>query len=215
LDQVQRVEEEFRFMDQVQKVKMHLPSSVIGRLNEMAAVLRPVDFVVNPDGTITGHNIIIKQAEVRDIIESYLESVESVDKMGLEQTINNVLDKFKTRHPVIAKIIFFLLTMFITNSLMPPPRINYNLLAKQFKKEVRKIEVGTEFYGNFRFVSAQSLTVRSKNSKQSRRVGKLHFGNLVRILQKKKNWSLIEYRDKGGDVIIQGWVFTRYIRRFD
>jgi uncharacterized protein YgiM (DUF1202 family) len=94
-------------------------------------------------------------------------------------------------------------------------KIDYALLAKQMKKEVKHIQIDDEFYNHYRFVSARSLTVRSNNSTRSKYVGKLYFGYLVRIIQKKKSWSLIEYRDKEGNIITQGWVFTRYIKRFN
>ena len=202
-----------------QRMQPHFASSVITRLSEMAENLRSVDYVIKPDGTITGQNTTFKQSEVQRIIESYLETAPTADKSSFEITINNILSNIAKQHPIIIKfVVHILLVLFLNfvsgNYFSPPVHIDYALLSKQLKKEI-KVGIDHEFYRHYRFVSAPSLTVWSKNSTQSRYVGKLYFGYLVRVVQKKKHWSLIEYRGKEGDVIIQGWVFTRYIKRFD
>jgi hypothetical protein len=224
--EAQRLQEQFRSFGEynglaaVQRTHAILTSSVITRLNEMAENLRDVDCVINPDGTITSKNSIFNQSEIQTIIESYLETSPEADNVSFEIKIGNILNDILKHHPVISKIIVYLLlpffiSIFSTIYFSPPVQIDYTLLAKQLKEEVRQIDVDIEFYKHYRFVSAEALTVRSNNSTRSRYVGKLYFGYLVRIIQKKKNWSLIEYRDKEGNIIIQGWVFTRYIKRFD
>ena len=95
-------------------------------------------------------------------------------------------------------------------------KFDQKIVVKQIKKEVQSVGVNDAFFRNYRFVSAETLNVRSNNSTKSRLVGKLYFGQMVRILQKKKNWTLIEYYGKDEDqIIIKGWTFTRYIKRFD
>lgn len=205
---------------EAQRMQTHFASSVITRLSEMADNLRSVDYVINSDGTITGQNSIFEQSEVQRIIESYLETIPTADKISFEITINNILNDIAKHHPIITKFIVYILlpffiSVFSTIYFSSPTQIDYALLTKHLKKEVHQVEIGTEFYRHYRFVSAQSLTVWSRNSTRSRYAGKLYFGYLVRIIHKKNNWSLIEYRGKEGDAIIQGWVFTRYIKRLD
>jgi len=222
---IQKLQDQIRssgIAAEIQKMQSHSSSmaAVITRLSEMADDLRNVDYVVNPDGTITGQNSIINQSSVQTIIESYLETAQEADNVGLEIKINNILNDILKHHPVISKIIIIILLpifigIFTTIYFSPPVKIDYALLAKQFKNEIRQIEMDGEFYNSYRFVSAKILTVRSKNWTKSRCVGKLYFGNLVRVIQKKKNWALIEYRDKEGNIIVKGWVFTRYIKRLD
>ena len=221
--EIQRLQDQFRssgIVAAIQKMQTDSASSVITRLSEMAENLQNVDYVISPDGTITGQNDVFNQGAVQTIIESYLETSPESDKVGFEIKIGKILNDISKHHPVISKIIIdvllqLIIGIFIAIYYSPSVQIDYSLLAKQIKKEVRQIEVGSDFYKYYRFVSGQSLTVRSKNSTKSRCVGKLYFGNLVRIIQKKKNWSLVEYRDKEGSIIIQGWVFTRYIKRLN
>ena len=224
--EAQRVQDQLRSsgmlsaMADAQKMKTYIATSVINRLSEMANNLRSVDYVINPDGTITGQNTIFRQNEVQEIIESYLEKTSVVEKNSIEITIDNMLSNIAKHHPIITKIIVHILLALFINVVSaryfsPPAQIDYSLLAKHLKKEVHQVEIGPEFYRHYRFVSAPSLTVWSKNYTRSKYVGKLYFGYLVRIVQKNKNWSLIEYRANDGTAVIQGWVFTRYLKRFD
>jgi hypothetical protein len=91
---------------------------------------------------------------------------------------------------------------------------NRNTFEKNIKREVRKIQVDNYFLNNYRFVTNKSLDVWSSNSTKSKKMARLYFGQLVRVVRKKKNWALIEYQDKNGEVIITGWVFTRYVKKF-
>ena len=210
----------FNVIAEAQRMQTFFASSVITRLSEMAENFKSIDYTINPDGTITSQNSVLKQSEVQEIIESCLENTRTADGISFEITIDKILSNIAKQHPIITKlIVHILLVLFLNfisgNYFTPPVKIDYVLLAKQIKKEVHQVEIGTEFYRYYRFVSAPSLTVWSKNSTRSRYVGRLYFGYLVRVIHKKKNWSLIEYRGKDKEVIVRGWVFTRYIKRLD
>lgn len=62
-----------------------------------------------------------------------------------------------------------------------------------------------------RLVAARDLQVRiAPRRNDSRIVAHVSTPTVVVLLGQRKDWSLISYRD--GDAIIQGWVFTRYLR---
>jgi len=42
----------------------------------------------------------------------------------------------------------------------------------------------------------------------------LEFGQIVKVLHKSRKWTLIEYENDEDEVIIQGWVFSRYVKKF-
>ena len=99
--------------------------------------------------------------------------------------------------------------------------------AKQFslaiiKTVVKKIEkISNELpvdikltIRQYRFVSVNVLNVRMKPSQQSQLIGKLYLGDIVTIVRKKKNWTLVEFIDVENEISITGWVFTRYIKKF-
>ncbi|MBE4620730.1 SH3 domain-containing protein [Vibrio navarrensis] len=68
---------------------------------------------------------------------------------------------------------------------------------------------------DFRFVYATILNVRELGSINSEIIGELHFGKTVRLISKSKSWSFVEYQDSDTGLINQGWVFSRYLRKFE
>ena len=94
--------------------------------------------------------------------------------------------------------------------------ININKKVKQqIVKNVKDdIVVNKEdIFNTYRFVSTDVLFVRSNKSIKSYKIGELKYGDVVTVLNKSKNWTLVEYSEN--DCYIKGWVFTRYISRFD
>ncbi|WP_462165201.1 SH3 domain-containing protein [Pseudoalteromonas xiamenensis] len=63
-----------------------------------------------------------------------------------------------------------------------------------------------------RYVSASALNVRDAATVKSRVIGQLHFGDVVTVIKKEKNWCLIELKDNDSGTKISGWVFTRYLK---
>ena len=57
------------------------------------------------------------------------------------------------------------------------------------------------------------LNARKEKSTKSKIISHLSFGEVVEIIQKDKNWCLVRKYDNDNEIIIQGWVFTRYLSR--
>lgn len=89
-----------------------------------------------------------------------------------------------------------------------------NLLIKKIKKSGASLKQDKEFYNACRFVSVKNLPVHNSKSLKSRVIGELYFADVILIIEKKKNWTLIEYNNTKEDIYIKGWVLTRYIIRF-
>lgn len=108
----------------------------------------------------------------------------------------------------------------ISYSLTKNYYIDSKLINKNIKKEVSKElsntkEVDRNYLLNtYRFVNCESLNVRASNTMKSASIYKLNQGSVVRIINKQKNWTKIEYRNEDETVIIIGWINTRYISRF-
>lgn len=94
--------------------------------------------------------------------------------------------------------------------------VNKNI-KKDISKELNNTKEADKKYllNTYRFVNCDSLNVRVSNSIKSRSIYKLNRGSVVKIINKQKNWTKIEYKNEDETVIIKGWVFTRYINRFD
>lgn len=62
------------------------------------------------------------------------------------------------------------------------------------------------------YVSTDSLIMRQSNKVRSRAVHILKFGQVIKVIHKNRNWTLVEY--ESDEDVIRGWVFTRYISKF-
>ena len=95
------------------------------------------------------------------------------------------------------------------------------LLNKSIKKDVKNELTNNQDFNKtyvlntYRFINCDSLNVRSKDTTKSRIIYSLNRGDVVKIINKQKNWTKIEYKNGDETVVITGWVFTRYISRFN
>jgi hypothetical protein len=66
-----------------------------------------------------------------------------------------------------------------------------------------------------RFVRAEHLIVRSQPSRKGAPLFSLPAGKVVRLIDKKGDWAFIEFEDREADELRVGWVFKRYLGRFE
>ncbi|WP_459481932.1 SH3 domain-containing protein [Clostridium saccharoperbutylacetonicum] len=192
---------------------------------------------VNEDGTVNYLDTTINfDSDINDTIDVFNTITDEND--SVEKKIYNLFVKIKNKHPIIIGIIIVaIIAPFyqyyidcgksIIDSKVKEIQARYetqndkNKLEKDMKKEISK-----EWYSNFtqdqnskqmlneyRFVTADCLNVRVNSSTDSRVVYKLKFGQVIRLLNKNRNWALIEYSDDES-ICLQGWVYTRYISEF-
>jgi Bacterial SH3 domain len=88
------------------------------------------------------------------------------------------------------------------------------VIAKVVSKNVVS-KCPQEFLWDLRFVTTTSLIIREYPKKRSRRFGNLYFGDVVSVLQNKKGWTLIEFSSVDSQTKIRGWVYSRYLRKFN
>lgn len=91
--------------------------------------------------------------------------------------------------------------------------------APQSVKEVRaaahQIVEFPELLDGFRFVAVKALNVRQNPNSRSPVLSVLRFGAPVNLIRKERDFSLIVWRDKESDVELRGWVFSRYLKKFN
>ncbi|MCC5909494.1 MAG: SH3 domain-containing protein [Clostridiaceae bacterium] len=182
--------------------------------------------------------------EVYEDDEALEEEIESAkdclkEDISFEQRIWKLLMIFKEKHPCIAFIIYVAVIEFaipyaanyvvdevssaINNVRIHNEETEVRTINKEIKQQVNitinihteNCAVKKEVYNKYRFVTIEELPVRNNKRMEAAVIYKLHQGNIVNILYKNKNWTLIEYVDMDNDEIIKGWVLTRYISRFD
>lgn len=88
--------------------------------------------------------------------------------------------------------------------------------AKKAVKEIaRDVAGATELLSDYRYVSAKVLVVRQNPRARSPEVGRLQFGKPIKVIQKSKDFALVQWTDKESGAEIHGWVFARYLGRFN
>lgn len=65
-----------------------------------------------------------------------------------------------------------------------------------------------------RFVKATTLNVRSEGSMHAEIIGSLPPGKTVKLIEKQKSWALVEYLDPDTGELQRGWVYSRYLQKF-
>lgn len=156
--------------------------------------------------------------------------------VSFQEQIAEFINRFKSKNPVLVILIVMFvfspvqaaindamrdLVKGVTTPIVEQAQTNdYKVIEKNMKIEVNNTliinveskDVRDEFMKIYGYVSTDKLIMRQTNKVKSRALYTLEFGQVVRIIHKDRNWSLVEY--ESDEDIIQGWVFTRYISKF-
>lgn len=87
-------------------------------------------------------------------------------------------------------------------------------ISRQIENSARRAVPSPFFLGELRYVNTRELNVKLNPRAQSSEVGKLHFSNVVHILKRDKDFTLIAWQTNQEGAQLQGWVFSRYLRKF-
>lgn len=85
-------------------------------------------------------------------------------------------------------------------------------ISKQTNRTVTSLPIDRTLLNLFRQVDADILHVRKRPNRSGEILGDLRYGQTVQIVKKQKNWTLARWEN--GETSIEGWVFTRYLKRF-
>jgi uncharacterized protein YgiM (DUF1202 family) len=182
-------------------------------------------------------NIIqITKSDIEKLLDSEIETfntenislIEILEELKIE-TINNKL-RFKEinqqleellkiaqkqTNSIIINFILGLMVSIIFTYFVQPIINHFDFNKLQINKilipEIKRALKPNKL-SNYRVVSVMSyLNVRTKPSLKSKVIFHLTSGDLVEIINKQKNWTLIKKYDSEYETIIQGWVNTRYL----
>ena len=88
--------------------------------------------------------------------------------------------------------------------------------AKKAVQESARNAVGSRhLLVEYRYVSTTVLIVRQNPRARSPEVGRLSFGKAVKVLKKETDFTLVLWTDQESGAEIQGWVFSRYLSKFN
>ena len=167
-------------------------------------------------------------AELESIKDEIIESLDSHHLKIEEQLEKIYLLISSMQNPLLlAFFVSFIFPIIINNvsnviydNMVKPAISTYSdtkTYQVQLKKEVirntHSILNTSRIITNYRIVTADVLNVRQSNSTKSRVIAYTFFGEIVEVVNKKRNWCLIRRYDTTSETYIQGWVFTRYLGR--
>jgi len=216
----------------------HLRSSVVAikELNEFEKQLQhvkvnfpdpEVSIEVDQSGDVKLSDTKIGLEELQNIVDEIVSEITDNQKPTFDELVDKVSAEIQKQddpnlriilrvyiYPLILNLIFFFAIPFFSDISNSDTKTDQKKFAKELKDRVRGISSNVEQLKSIRYVSATNLNVRYSNSRKSKIVGTLHFGNLVIIVNKRRNWTLVEWSDPNSEILIRGWVFTRYLKTF-
>lgn len=119
---------------------------------------------------------------------------------------------------ILVPLIFMLLQAFVNPLADVYVKKWLGESEQESKKQinVRAVEaVGDKSWlSEHRYVARKSLKVTSNASAGSPEVGKLEYGQAVRVVEKRGDFTLVVWTSSDGEGSVRGWVFSRYLKRF-
>jgi hypothetical protein len=170
-------------------------------------------------GTVT---IVRPEEEIREVIKYALK--ESGIKDSIDEGFNELIsiakasqNNFKT---IILGLLINILTIFATPYIENYrdnifSMVNQRQAIRTIKQEVSNSSLDKSTLKDYRYTTAKPyLNVRSSSTINSQKKGKLYLGTIIKVIYKKKNWIKVEWEDEETGEYKQGWVFTRYTKKF-
>ena len=198
---------------------------------QMAEVLKPLDqyfsdpmlesVSVAPDGSVAVSGAAVDIEEMSKTVEQI--SLEHSSVEGFIGAIFSWLDSL--RRPARAIAIHLLLPFFV--SIVAGLSIPYfeearsaygNVDKRAVKKHLVQEAAKTlspEILRDYRFVYATELHVRREGNMSAPIVDHLGLGVMVKAVRRAKSWTLIEYPSSASGQSRRGWVFSRYLKKFE
>ena len=159
-----------------------------------------------------------------DNMEADLSSVaENFRNAGSQESIVTIFNNLSPAIQAVIVCVFLniilpILTSVAANFITPVVQdylVDNSMTDKEKVKDIKEIPLyfdGLTTEGT-RFITVNSLHLRSEPSTKSEVLDILHLGQVVTVLSKEKNWIEVTYKTSEGD-LITGWVFTRYTAKF-
>lgn len=201
--------------------------------NESLRLLRDLtlelkdDIQINNEGVITLCSEQMTTSELENLTETVFQNQSLSEAASLEEAINGLVEAIESiqdplKQNIFVTYIYPILLIFLGAVLNPVIDTQIKKLfnadkkieTKRLKEKASSVVDNKKELGTFRYVSADILNVRSSASVKSDIIGYLHFSQVVVVVEKQRNWSLVEWRNPDTRAQVSGWVFTRYLKRF-
>lgn len=221
LEPQRRIQEQMSKYLEPQRLIQDQINRYLNPLNEYLSSPLMDSIVVGNDGAITVSEEKVDIREINEGVERLSKDYSSTQEF-LEQLFS-LLEKLSNGARIV--VIYLVLPYFlaiIANLTTPIYEEWWKEYADYDQREAKKEIIreaydlySTEELFEYRFVYASILNVRESSSTKSKIIGELHLGKAVKLIKKSKSWSFIEYQDSMTSEVKKGWVFSRYLRKFE
>jgi uncharacterized protein YukE len=182
---------------------------------------------VDSQGGMSLYSKRIVAEELQSLSDQIIHNASLNTSNSLEESINKLINEIQLqRDPWIQKLLMwfiFPLIIVIFSSIINPivdHKIKTYLnsdkraIVKELKSTVNSAIDNKNSLSSLRYVSADILNVRSSASRKAEIIGYLYFSSAILVIEKKKNWTLVEWSEPDTGVKVTGWVFSRYLKKF-
>jgi Bacterial SH3 domain len=184
--------------------------------------------VVNGNDSLTIASTTVSYAEVQDIATRIVANASAQSVQHVEEAVARIVTEIqglKTSplkqiltwliFPIIVALIMSLVTPMVSFHVNAYLNADRRKLEKDIKKQAVATVVDASQLKALRFVSSDRLAVRKKPSGKSPTLGVLHFGHLVVLLERDRSWARVAWSDEDNGLQLQGWVYARYLKKFE
>lgn len=183
------------------------------------------------------YSLPVDTAELEESERTHAEVARLVDGVNTEisqaLTLQDAVDQIvraiqatkDSLHQRLLFMVFMPVLMMLVSAILTPVADSYvkkwlegapkQQASKEVKEAARQAVGDLRLLNNYRFVSAQTLTLKAAPKARAPVVAQLRFGQPVRVLETNRGFTLVACRAEDGEVELQGWVFSRYLRRFN
>lgn len=211
------------YVVEITRMKHKMPEFEVG-IRSILDSFKEEAVSIDDSGTITIGNETVSREEIEGTFNDIFKVAEKLPSPS--EVVASIWAKIKN---LPKPFIFFLLSLviqFVVNvcSNLATPHIEEVLskIADKPRREQIKLiksESAKQFdisvLREFRFVSTEVLHVRSEESTKAKILADIRFGQVVRVIKKGRSWSYIECAEQDAEIPVRGWVFSRYLRRFE
>lgn len=144
------------------------------------------------------------------IVDAYKASLEKPDRQIFWLRV----------YPALLVVLGLLLTpvadVYIKKVLPAPATEASQFSPKQVNLTVRALAIPPMLLSGLRYVDVKdTLPVRETARKKARVLGYISRGASLQVLQNQSSWTLVRWTDADQNLLVQGWVLSRYLKKFN
>ena len=182
---------------------------------------------VDSEGEVTLSSRRIAAVDLQSLSDQIIHNSSLNKSNSLEDSINNLINEIQLqRDPWTQKLLMWFIfpLIIVACASVINPVVDHNIkpylnsdkrsIVKELKSTVNSTIDNKMLLSSLRYVSANTLNVRSSASNKSEIIGYLYFSSAILVIEKRKSWTLVEWNDPDTDAQLTGWVFSRYLKKF-